>query len=248
MSMDRIVTTSWDDGGRQDLRLAELLSEFGMPGTFYVSPRNRERRPLSQAELRELDAGFEIGGHSLNHADLPALGPEDLASELVDCRHGLEDALGHGVTAFSYPFGHYDDRVRRAVAEAGFTTARTTRMLRTAPAHDPLLAPTSLQAHPAGRGFWLLHCVRTAHPAGLPTVLMLPRGAGWVELGIRLFERVRDRGGVWHLWGHSWEVDELDLWDELRRLLAAVSGHADVSYLPNSAAILRDRAPQDTSR
>ena len=31
-----IVTTSWDDGSRLDLKLAELLEKYGISGTFYV--------------------------------------------------------------------------------------------------------------------------------------------------------------------------------------------------------------------
>jgi hypothetical protein len=111
-------------------------------------------------------------------------------------------------------------------------------MLRTGLVRDPLLAPTSLRAFPHGRGFWLLHCARTLYPAGLPTVLRLPRGAGWVETGAHLFERMMDGGGVWHLWGHSRDLEELGLWGDLRGLLASVSGHAGVHYVPNSAAAI----------
>jgi hypothetical protein len=235
--MDRIVTTSWDDGGAHDLRLAQMLGELGIAGTFYVAPQNREREPLAPASVRRLDEHFEVGGHSLTHADLPKLAGDELRRELEVCKAELEDAIGNAVTAFSYPFGHYDRRVRAAVAGAGFRVARTTRMLRTAPARDPLLVPTSLRAHPDGRCFWLLHCVRTAHPAGVLPALSRAAGGGWVEMGLHLFERVMDRGGVWHLWGHSWELEERGLWDDLRRLLTGVAGHAEVRYVPNSVAV-----------
>jgi len=32
-----IVTTSWDDGHLLDLRLAQLLQDAGLKGTFYIS-------------------------------------------------------------------------------------------------------------------------------------------------------------------------------------------------------------------
>ena len=31
-----IVTTSWDDGNKLDLKLAALLDKYGLVGTFYI--------------------------------------------------------------------------------------------------------------------------------------------------------------------------------------------------------------------
>jgi len=39
------------------------------------------------------------------------------------------------------------------------------------------------------------------------------------KLCLRMLDRVATRGGVFHLWGHSWEVDRLGLWDELEEVL-----------------------------
>ena len=47
------ITTSWDDGHPMDLRVAELLTRSGLPGTFYVPPSN-SRPTLSTAEIRGL--------------------------------------------------------------------------------------------------------------------------------------------------------------------------------------------------
>ena len=49
-----IVTTSWDDGHPLDLKVADILSEFGIQGTFYVAPYNRERAVLAASDLMDL--------------------------------------------------------------------------------------------------------------------------------------------------------------------------------------------------
>src|SRR5271167_749746 len=69
METPRIVTTSWDDGDRADLRLAEMLRSRAIRGTFYVPNTPYAGRPaLSHADLRALSAeGFEIGAHSVSH-------------------------------------------------------------------------------------------------------------------------------------------------------------------------------------
>ena len=47
------------------------------------------------------------------------------------------------------------------------------------------------------------------------------------------FDRCLDRGGVFHLWGHSWEIDARDDWRRLDRVLAYISGHPGVRYIRN---------------
>ena len=55
----------------------------------------------------------------------------------------------------------------------------------------------------------------------------------WDDLAIDMFELIRARGGVFHLWGHSWEIDEQGDWDRLERVLRHVSGRQDVRYVTN---------------
>jgi len=71
------------------------------------------------------------------------------------------------------------------------------------------------------------------------------RCENWMELGKKLFLEVMEQGGIWHLYGHSWEIEEFDLWDQLNDLLAFVSGRSDVTYASNSAAL--DFAGEPTS-
>ena len=42
------------------------------------------------------------------------------------------------------------------------------------------------------------------------------------------------KGGIWHLWGHSWEIDQLGLWDEFAQMLDYVCRRQDVLYVNNS--------------
>ena len=54
----------------------------------------------------------------------------------------------------------------------------------------------------------------------------------WDLLGRRLFEEVRSNGGVFHLWGHSWEIDANDDWRRLRSVLDELADQ-DVVFLTN---------------
>jgi hypothetical protein len=52
-------------------------------------------------------------------------------------------------------------------------------------------------------------------------------------LGKQLFDEVLEDGGIWHLYGHSWEIEELGIWDDLLEMLDYVSHHSNVTYLTN---------------
>ena len=234
-----IVTTSWDDGDPLDLKLADLLAECGVAGTFYVSPRNRERQAMGPAEVRQLCEGFEVGAHTLTHPDLRALGPDEAQRETSDGKRELEDIVGRPVEMFCYPRGRYNAAVRGHVIESGFIGARTTRVCALGPPRDPWLMPTTACARPRRRLTALRRCLRTCDGAGLRALIRLGAGRPWPELACRFFDQALGSGGVWHLWGHSWEIEQAGLWGPLREVLRHVGGRPDVLYLTNAEVVGR---------
>jgi hypothetical protein len=236
MERPRIVTTSWDDGDRRDLRLAELLRSRQIRGTFYVPITPYMGRPaLNHAELRALSSeGFEIGAHGFSHKHLWKLSPEELAEEINPCKPILEDILGTEVRMFCYPRGRYDSNVVRAVKKAGYWGARTVRMLATGSEFDPFEVPTTVQVVPHPRFNYVKNVARARKMEGVPVFFaQMTRLGNWIELGKRLFDSVLQNGGIWHLWGHSWEIDELGLWKDLEEMLDYVCNREGVTYIPN---------------
>ena len=225
------VTTSWDDGHVLDLRLADLLAANGLPGTFYVAPRNVElptRERLSDEATRGLAEAFEIGGHTLNHRRLGHLSPDAAWEEVVTGKAALEQSIGEPVTSFCYPGGVYGPEHPAMIERAGFTSARTVRRWVTRPTSPFEMATT-------------MHGYR--HLVDGPPILRSARGdlrlaarlyMNWDALAIRLFDDVVAGGGVFHLWGHSWEIDRNGDWGRLERVLRHISGHDDVAYVSNS--------------
>ncbi len=94
----------------------------------WCGPTTPQLPLLDREGLRRLAAGgVEIGGHSRTHPVLPRLSDADLADEIRGCR---DDLIGMGLgpaRLFAYPFGAFDERVRAAVAAAGFAAAFTTK-------------------------------------------------------------------------------------------------------------------------
>jgi peptidoglycan/xylan/chitin deacetylase (PgdA/CDA1 family) len=233
-----VVTTSWDDGDRSDLRLAELLHGYKIRGTFYVPIQPFGGRPgLTKGELRTLcQQGFEIGAHGVEHEHMPSLSRDKTLAVVRECKYRLEGITGQPVRMFCYPGGHYTPGTVRCLADAGYEGARTTRMLATRPSFDRFEMPTTVQAYPHAGMTYLKNTLKAGRPARLYNYMIGGRN-GWVELGKRLFDRVQCEGGVWHLYGHSWELDAHGLWDELAQLLDYVGGREGVSYLTSGGVL-----------
>jgi peptidoglycan-N-acetylglucosamine deacetylase len=95
--------------------------------------------------------------------------------------------------------------------------------------------PTTVQAYPHRSAAYLRNLGRAANLSGLfRYTAQLSHLRNWVELGKELFDQVLRRGGIWHLYGHSWEIDELDLWNDLREMLDYISNRQDVTYATNT--------------
>lgn len=96
----------------------------GRDNAWDINWGGRRFQHLGWDQLREmLAAGMEIGSHSLNHRDLRHLNDDELEREVAESRRILEQGLGARVAAFAYPFGLYNERVRRQVRDAGYACA-----------------------------------------------------------------------------------------------------------------------------
>ncbi|MFJ8463592.1 polysaccharide deacetylase family protein [Streptomyces swartbergensis] len=229
-----VVTTSWDDGHRLDSRLAELLEKYGIAGTFYIAPHNREFTlcdRLSPAGIRELGERFEIGGHTLTHQRLPRLPDKAAGEEIRAGKEELEETVAASVTSFCYPRGEYTAAHIASARQSGFTLARTVRRNSLVPG-APLELDTTVNAY----------AHRVDGPIALRLARLRPSTAAklflqWDELALRWFELCLERGGVFHLWGHSWEIDARSDWHRLERVLDHIAGRPNIEYVPNRALL-----------
>jgi peptidoglycan-N-acetylglucosamine deacetylase len=232
-----IVTTSWDDDASSGLDMAHLLGERGLPGTFYV-PTGQLGEP-SRFTRRDLVAlagdGFEIGGHTVSHRILTEVNQSDLVREVGDCKKTLEQILGREVATFCYPRGRFNAAVVGEVERAGYRGARTTRMLCTQAEFPAMKMPTTIQAFPHGRSNYVRNAIRLKGTIELAkSSFDLLAFESWLALGKKLFDRVLAQGGVWHLYGHPWEIEKLNLWSQVKEILDYVAQREGVTYLTNA--------------
>lgn len=148
----RTAVVTFDDGYRDNYTEAlPVLQEVGIPATFFVStgfigtkrgfphdePENvfshdgaheQHSYPnLTWDDLRAMEeAGFEIGSHTVNHANLGCADEHAIAREIGESLSILNRKLGARPRAFSFPWGKPENipaSAFKSVASAGYYTA-----------------------------------------------------------------------------------------------------------------------------
>ena len=245
------ITTSWDDGHPLDLRLADLLSKYNVPATFYV-PLDSERGVLSNAQVRELGSRFEIGAHTVHHRPVTHLPLNEARREILDSKPAIEDITGKECRAFCFPWGKYQRTHLRLVGEAGFACARTVQMLsldRPSSKSGIQVMPTTVQAfsHPAAA--LLRNIAKRAALGSAVRWLLDCRRFDWVEIARSHLERAMLEGGVFHLWGHSWEIEEHRQWGRVEEIFRTIAQFRDpVRFCTNSQVLAVHAAAANSHR
>jgi peptidoglycan-N-acetylglucosamine deacetylase len=232
-----LMTTSWDDGHPLDLRLAELLAEYGLAGTFYVS-RTGQRPVMSASQIRELSAKFEIGGHTLDHVMIDRLSDSEANAQLAGSREWIEQLTGKSCRAFCFPGGKFRNRQLPLVRQAGYQAARTVELLSTASPRriDGLcLIPTTVQVFPHGPYAYATNALKRLSISAIRWPRKSALSRDWPALAMDLFLRTVESGEVFHLWGHSWEIEEQGQWENLEMFLMTMCRwRAEVRGVTNS--------------
>jgi peptidoglycan/xylan/chitin deacetylase (PgdA/CDA1 family) len=220
-----VITTSWDDGHPLDLRVSDLLTKHGLGATFYVPLRN-SRPTMSPSQIRELSSMFEIGAHTVNHLRLTNISREQARREIVDSKSQIEDMTGKPCSIFCFPGGYYRHAHLNMLRDAGFAAARTVELFSLKTPREisgVSLIPTTIQAYPHGTTSYLRNVGKRLSLSGLRNLLLGRNVADWSALARILVERAARVGGVFHLWGHSWEIDATGQWHVLEQTFAALA-------------------------
>jgi peptidoglycan/xylan/chitin deacetylase (PgdA/CDA1 family) len=132
MSLDsRYVALTFDDGYRDFYtNVFPILQKHHAKATVYmISGFIGKPNYMTEEMLKEIAASglVEVGAHTVHHIALKSEPEDVLSREIRDSKKDLEELLGIPVVSFAYPYGSYDARAEKAVADAGFVTAVTTK-------------------------------------------------------------------------------------------------------------------------
>lgn len=244
---DIIVTTSWDDGAVEDIKVLNLLNKYGLKGTFYIPESidyeiedGKKVVRMSDSEVKRVAESQEVGAHSLSHIYFDKLNREDVKAEIIGSKGYLEDLIGKEIKMFCYPGGVFREEDAYDVKVAGFLGSRTVEIFKF-DVNDFFQMPTSINCYPfpfrydSFYAFFQPFLKNKAEilKLGLPLKSFL----SWQNLAKSMFDYTVSNGGIFHLWGHSWEIEKNNMWRDLEKVLEYISNKHNIKYMTNSETL-----------
>lgn len=226
----KAVTFSYDDGVTQDIRLIELLNKYGLKGTFNLNSEllGKEGHLIREEvwvnhtkvdpdKVKDIYAGHEVAAHTLTHPNLTRIeDDEEVVRQVEQDRQNLSRLAGYEVVGMAYPCGgvNFSDHVSKLIEErTGIKYART------------IISNYSFEEQENLYQF-------------KPTVYHVMEMDKLWEVGKRFLESDSEERQILYIWGHSYEFDIHDTWDQFEEFLKMISGHQDIFYGTNREVLL----------
>lgn len=222
----KYFTMSFDDGCRQDAKTMEIMRQYGLDcATFFLNTglyTDNDPDHFSLDEVRTgIYDGFEVGCHSLTHGILTDI-QNDLDAikrEMGEDAANVASATGIEPTGMAWPYGLYNEKIARRIMAN--TTVRYARVV----------VGTGDFSLPGGFMQWQPSC-------GISDENML-------ELAEQFCAAECTEDMVFYVWGHGYELDQFDLYDELETLVKMMAEADDVVPVTNGEfyQIFKDDIP-----
>lgn len=227
----KAVTFSYDDGTTQDIRLIELLNHYHLKSTFNLNsglmgksgellldgkciPHNK----IPKSDIASIYKGHEIAVHTLTHPSLPTLSDWEIIHEVERDRLNLSEIAGYEVKGMAYPGGgvNHDDRVASLIK-----THTHVRYART-------------------NGYTNSFDIQTDLYQFTPNVLHIKYKERLFRLAEQFLALTPNKPQIFYIWGHSFEFDWLDAWEDIEEFFKLISNRNDIFYGTNSEILLSE--------
>lgn len=137
------IVLTFDDGYENNyLHLFPLLKKYRTKAVIYILGDRKHKTnfwdlPLGEAEHKLLKPAqilemqksglVEFGSHSLRHPRLTQLKKADMEKEIVGSKKALETLLKRPVVSFAYPYGVFNEEIKKVTQAAGYTFGLTVK-------------------------------------------------------------------------------------------------------------------------
>lgn len=225
----KAVTFSYDDGVTQDKRLVEIFNRYGLKSTFNINSellgnksfvtkgnRNIDHSKVSREEVARIYKGHEVAVHTCTHQNLATLEEKEIISQVEEDRKNLEELVRYPVVGMAYPCGgiNNNDFVAEIIKnKTPIKYARTITENYSFELQDNLLRFN-------------------------PTVFHMNTDKMF-ELAEKFIELSPDAPQIFYIWGHSYEFDFKDTWNEFEKFCKLISNRNDIFYGTNKEVLIK---------
>ncbi len=167
----RFIALTFDDGPDQHgytLQISDILTQYGVPGTFFLIG---ERAKAYPSQVKELAArGHEVGVHGYKHQEYTRLSADKQRADMEQCQE-LLTSLGAEPKWFRPPYGAFSKTTTKAATNLGLDTVLWTNDSRdwSQPGVETIIRRVLRDATPGG--VVLLHSTNAQTVAALPAII-----------------------------------------------------------------------------
>jgi hypothetical protein len=158
-----------------------------------------------------------------------------LHKEFAESKEYLENVTCQRVYGLAYPFGEYSAEAERVARDCGYMFSRTIAEGHVEfPPSNPYL--WGISVHAPGSKINLLRTLLSTRTVLSDLGRLYARNltVDWRRLAMKLFHRAKVTRGVWHLFGHAYELRNQSVRQELLEVCRYVANRSDVWYATNA--------------
>lgn len=221
----KAVTFSYDDGCPEDVRLANLFTKYGLKATFNMNVAKNSANGITVEQVKEhiLDKGHEVAVHGYDHRANGAISVVDGIRDVLECRLHLEKTYGKIIRGMAYPDTGVHvlansttyEKVKQYLTELGIVYSRT------------LGEDNNKFALPQDWHSWVPTC---HHDHG--SVFKWIDEFFALDLSAKIY-LPRRAPRIFYIWGHSFEFERKNNWEQIEKICEKISGNPDVWYATN---------------
>lgn len=224
----KAITFSYDDGVTQDKRLVDIFNKYGLKATFNINSellgrKNQlvregvtvEHNKLSPSEIKDIYKGHEVAVHTLAHPNLTQLDEKEIIRQVEEDRKNLESLVGYDIVGMAYPCGGTNNNDYVAEVIKNNTKIKYARTITSA--HNFDMQDNLYRFNP------------TVHHGEWDKVF---------ELAENFINLKADKPKLFYIWGHSYEFDIHNTWNEFEEFCRFISNKSDIFYGTNRDVLL----------
>lgn len=209
----KALTMSYDDGREEDRRLVAIFNKYGIKGTFNLNygiqgtcGPNGKVPGIPMTEYKELYKGHEVACHTYTHPTIERCPLEQVVSQVMEDRKGLEKAVGYPVRGMAYPNGSYSEDIMKLLPSLGIKYSRVVG------SSDNFGMPKDLMK-------WQATCHHNHN--------LIEKGKEFLGLFKQQYLYLM------YVWGHSYEFTDRNNWELIEGFCEMMSGKEDIWYATN---------------
>ena len=224
----KVVTFSYDDGCRADIRLSQLFNKYNLKATFNLNGdllgKSETDWHLTPQEIKEhlIDKGHEIAVHGSQHKANGNVRQIEGIHDVLSCRLTLEKEFDVIVRGMAYPdsgIRHFHNNVTYKDIAAYLKSLDIAYARTLGKVNDSFYYPEDWYC-------WM----PTAHHNDEAVFDLIEKFTSFKMADTWLACHLPK---VFYLWGHAYEFDDKNNWDRMEEICEKLANKDDTWYATN---------------